>query len=326
MNQIIWIDWAYLGRSQNLANRLGAKYYSLNYFSAKPQRMFFLFRYLLASTKTISLLISQKPATVIMTGSPPFPHFIVYFLSKFKKMKYVIDTHSGYFDDPKFQILPRLRKKVLENAFFHIVTNDVHKNIVESNNGKAVIVGALIENNDSIKGYEFKNDKNIVLVSSYSSDEPLDIIFDVASKMPDVTIYITGNEKKASKAFISKCKSFPNIVLTGFLPTEKYISYIKGSTAVMALTTRDNTMQRGAYEALSYKVPVITSNWLLLRQSFYKGAVHIDNTAIDLERAINKVCSNIDEFKTEIAELNSEYTQTFESRIHAIRKTLQNVM
>ena len=86
-------------------------------------------------------------------------------------MKYVIDTHSGYFDDPKFQILPRLRKKVLENAFFHIVTNDVHKNIVESNNGKAVIVGALIENNDSNKGYEFKNDKNIDIRLGVEADE-----------------------------------------------------------------------------------------------------------------------------------------------------------
>lgn len=321
-NQTIWIDWCNSGRSQNLANRLGVNYYTLDYFSDKPQRIFTFLRYYFASIKTIFLIIYKSPKIVMMTGSPPFPHFIVYYFSKLKKIKYVIDTHSGYFDDKKFNILLGLRRKIMKDAFFHIVTNDIHKDVIESNDGKALVLGVLIERSNSIKGYEFENKKNFVWVSNYARDEPLDIVFNVAKRMPDVNIYITGNKKKASKNFIEKCKIYHNITLTGFMPEEKYISYIKGATAVIALTTRDNTMQRGAYEALSYNVPIITSNWDLLRKSFYKGAVHINNTSIELEHAISSILNNLDNFRKEISELNLIYTEIIEEKMREIKNKL----
>lgn len=321
---IVWIDWAFLGRSRNIASRLGVNYYHFDYFSGKPQKIFVFLRYFLASIKTISFLILKNPRIVIMTGTPPFPQFIVHFFSKIKAIKYVIDTHGGYFDDPKFQILPRLRKKIMENAFFHIVTNDVHKNVVESCNGRAVVLGVLMEHNDNIKEYAFGNGENFVWIASYSPDEPLEIVFDVARSMPNVNIYITGNIKKARKHFVEHCKKFKNIILTGFLPTEKYNSYIKGSTAVIALTTLDNTMQRGAYTALSYNVPIITSNWSLLKDSFYKGTVHIENNAIGLENAIKEICNNRDRYRKEISELNIIETKNFNGKIQKIKEKLRS--
>jgi glycosyltransferase involved in cell wall biosynthesis len=237
-------------------------------------------------------------------------------------MKYVIDTHGGYFDDMKFQILPNLRKKIMEHALFHIVTNDFHKKIVESGNGKATVLGVLIERDDSVKKHDFENEKSFLWIASYSPDEPLEIVFDVARNMPDANIYITGNIKKAPKPFLEKCMKYKNIILTGFLPEEKFLSYLKGSTAVIALTTLDNTMQRGAYTALSYNVPIITSNWNLLRENFSKGTVHIDNTASALEQAMRRVCDHNDRFRKEIAELNGLHAQAFEQKILEIKKNL----
>jgi hypothetical protein len=78
-NTIIWIDWAFLGRSQNISSRLGVKYYPLNYFSHKPNKMFVFLRYFLASLRTISLIVTKNPDVVIMTGTPPFPQFIDYY-------------------------------------------------------------------------------------------------------------------------------------------------------------------------------------------------------------------------------------------------------
>ena len=223
-----------------------------------------------------------------------------------------------------FKILPNLRKKVMESAYFHIVTNDIHKNIVESSNGRAIVLGVLIERSDSIKKYDFEKEKNFIWIASYSPDEPLDIVFDVAKNLPDVNIYITGNIKKAPKYFTENCMNYKNIILTGFLPVEKYISYIKGSTAAIALTTLDNTMQRGAYTALSYNIPLITSDWELLRNNFYKGTIHIDNTAVALEGAIRKICDDMDYYKKEISELRNIHDQAFEQNIMEIRNRLNN--
>lgn len=320
----IWIDWVYDGRSQNLAKRFGVIYYSLGYFSDKPKVAYVFLRYLLASFKTISLIITKNPKVVIMTGSPPFPHFIVYYLSKIKKIKFIIDTHSGYFDDKKFHILPELRKKIMAEAFFHIVTNDMHKKIIESNNGRGHILGVLIEDENDIKGYNFVKDNNFVWISGYHYDEPLEIVFDVAKRMPDVNIYITGNIKKAPKIFVEKSSLFNNIILTGFLSEKIYISYIKGSTGVIALTTRDNTMQRGAYEALSYNTPIITSNWNLLKESFFKGTVHINNTAVELEEAIRSICNNRDKFRAEIEDLKNTHKKYFDNKISEINTLLHD--
>lgn len=323
-DKIIWIDWVYDGRSQNLADRFGVRYFPLGYFSKRPGLFFVFLRYFLASINMIFLLASRNPKIIIMTGSPPFPHFIVYLLSKIKNIKYVIDTHSGYFDDKKFDIFPKLRKKIMADAFFHIVTNDAHKNIVEENNGTAYILGVLLEDSNNIKGHNFEKNKNFVWVSGYHYDEPLDIVFDVAKAVPDVNIYITGNIQKAPKLFREKCELFENVILTGFMPEEKYISYIKGSTAVIALTTRDNTMQRGAYEALSYNIPIITSNWNLLKGSFFKGAIHINNTAIELRSAIRSICDNLDNFRKDIQELNEIHRRTFDEKITEIRRMLND--
>ena len=58
-----------------------------------------------------------------------------------------------------------------------------------------------------------------------------------------------------------------NVRLTGFLPDSDYVGLILASDAVIALTTMDHTMQRGAYEAVYLGRPVITSN--LTMQGIY---------------------------------------------------------
>lgn len=320
--QVLWIDWAFLGRSQNIAERLGVKYYHLNYFSGKPNKIYVILRYFLASIHTVCIILFKNPRIVITTGTPPFPQFIVYYLSKIKERKTVIDTHSGYFDDKKFHILPGLRKRILKNAFLHIVTNDYHKNIVESNNGNAIILGVLMESDNGITEHKFENEKNFFWIASYSPDEPMEIVFDVARKMPDVNFYITGNKKKAPRSFLEESSKYPNVVLTGFLPENDFISYMKGSTAVIALTNSDNTMQRGAYTALSYKVPIITSNWNLLKEIFCRGTVHIDNTSVGLENAIRTICTDLGRFRKEIVELNGIHQEIFFGKIREIREKL----
>ena len=59
-----------------------------------------------------------------------------------------------------------------------------------------------------------------------------------------------------------------NVSFTGFISYAEYLGLLQDSTGVMVLTTRDNTMQRGAYEALSLAVPIITSDFKVLRDCF----------------------------------------------------------
>jgi hypothetical protein len=71
----------------------------------------------------------------------------------------------------------------------------------------------------------------------------------------------------------------------------------------MCLTTRDNTMQRGACEALSLAKPIITSQWPLLREYFHQGTVHVDNTGAGIRRGVQEMCSRYEEYVTGIRTL-----------------------
>jgi hypothetical protein len=57
-------------------------------------------------------------------------------------------------------------------------------------------------------------------------------------------------------------------------------------SAVMVLTTRDQTMQMGAYEALSLGQPIITSDWQILRDSFGPAAAYVDNSPESIVRGV----------------------------------------
>ncbi len=116
--------------------------------------------------------------------------------------------------------------------------------------------------------------------------------------------YVTGDPSRARSGLIAEAPK--NVMFTGFLPDETYYALMSACQAVLCLTTRDDTMQRGACEALSMGTPVITSNWPLLQSYFDKGAVHVDNTRGQIRAAVREIVASHDRFATAIDELRTE--------------------
>ena len=125
--------------------------------------------------------------------------------------------------------------------------------------------------------------------------------------MPDVQFHVTGNFRRADARVLAAKPD--NVRLTGFLPDPDYVGLILASDAVIALTTMDHTMQRGAYEAVYLGRPVLTSNFELLRRHFYKGSVHVDNTVESLVAGVRSMRDNLVRFRAEIKDLRRERLQ-----------------
>src|SRR5262249_54482479 len=81
---------------------------------------------------------------------------------------------------------------------------------------------------------------------------------------------------------------------------------LRAAAGVVALTTDDNTMQRGACEAVSLGVPIITSNWPLLRSYFHLGTVHVDNTPEGIRAGVEQLRAEHARLQTEIRQLQDE--------------------
>ena len=97
--------------------------------------------------------------------------------------------------------------------------------------------------------------------------------------------------------------SLSNVHFTNFLPNDKYYSLLHSVQAVMCLTTRDSTMQRGACESLAIGKPIITSNWPILQEYFYLGAVHVSNTPEGIRQGVLTLKEQYELYLCQIQEL-----------------------
>ena len=114
-----------------------------------------------------------------------------------------------------------------------------------------------------------------------------------------------------------------NVQFTDFLPDESYYALLRSVDAVMCLTTRDHTMQRGACEALSLGKPIITSNWTLLRQYFHKGTVHVDNSTEGIRLGIKQLKDHYSQYQIGIEELQSNQQIEWEKNVRPLTNLIE---
>ena len=112
------------------------------------------------------------------------------------------------------------------------------------------------------------------------------------------------------------------MTFTGFLPDPQYIGLLRAVDAVMALTTRDHTLQSGGCEAVSVGKPLIISDWPYLRQFFSKGAVYVSNSPEGVYRGIREMQQRQSELQQAIPALRQDYQQEWLAKKAQLRALL----
>jgi glycosyltransferase involved in cell wall biosynthesis len=169
-----------------------------------------------------------------------------------------------------------------------------------------------------------KDDFNLLVVNTFAKDEPLEEILAAAGELEEVQFYITGKADRGAKRIPTNLPS--NVHFTDFLPDQAYYGLMKESQAVMCLTTRDHTMQRGACEALSLGKPIITSQWPLLRNYFHQGTVHVDNTADGIRTGIEEMKRNIPKYQEGIKRLQREQQLEWRKKIKKLETLIEQAL
>jgi len=168
--------------------------------------------------------------------------------------------------------------------------------------------------------YKFQRGFNVVFVSLFADDEPLEEVLRAAQMIPSVNFYITGSLSKAPKHLVGSGSK--NVVFTDYLSDKKYGALLKGCDIVMSLTIKDMTMQNGAYEALALGRPIITSDWSVLKNTYYKGAVCIDNSPESIVKAILKIKDNYKNYLNEVKELREELLISWKTKLEYLIETM----
>jgi glycosyltransferase involved in cell wall biosynthesis len=317
---VLFISWApYCSRSDGIAKRLGGKSWMIYSPEYGSNYITVIFKYLAQSWKTLRLLFRERPGAVFVMTPPVIACFPVWLYAVLTGAVYMIDAHTGAFFNPRWTGILFLHRFFSRHALATIVTNEYLQKIVHGWGAATLIIRDVPLHFVDPAPVRLSGRCNMVYVSGSLRDEPLDLFLRVASRLPEIGFHMTGNTKRIDPKL--KDSKPANVRFTGFLSDAEYVGTLLAADAVIALTTIDHTMQRGAYEAAYLGRPIITSDFDLLRRAFPLGTVHVKSTEDDMVRGFQEMAANLEKYRSEVPQLREQkwaQWKTVESKIRAM--------
>jgi glycosyltransferase involved in cell wall biosynthesis len=293
--RITYVSWApHCSRSDHTARELGGTSHMVYWGRLGSRPATIWLKYLGQTFSTWRILAREAPDAVFVMSPSPIAGLAVYAYCVVARTPFVIDAHSGAFRNPKWRMLRGLQYWLCRRACATIVTNEHLASLVTSRGGAAVIVPDVPVRFSLVSAPPPGDGFTVTCVTSFGHDEPLAAILEAARRLPGVTFYMTGNPEGARHLLTDKP---PNVVLTGFVDVPRYAGLLQSVGAVMALTTEEHTMLRGAYEAIYQGTPIIVSDSAVLREAFNEGALHVDNSPEAIVAAVLQMRREREEYR-----------------------------
>jgi glycosyltransferase involved in cell wall biosynthesis len=319
----IFITWTPAStRASSLADSLGFEAFFFG-DKARHKTIFHSFlTYFGKGKKNIELVRRFRPQVIAVTNTQWIIASLNLFLAKIYNSKVIFDSHSAAFDHPFIKYPKFLSYFFARRASVSIVTNRAHKDLLESKGARAVVITD-IPYEDVLYRSDRKRltDKfSLCFICTYGSDEPYQQVFEAFKDRDDVVLYVTGNYKTKN----IEVEHYPNIHFTGYLSIEEYTATINNVDAIMVLTTRENTMQRGGSEAVSVSKPLITSNTVMLNEYFTAGTVFVDNTRDGIMEGVNQLRNHYETYRAEMEAFRAHRRTTYVEKISEFLEIIED--
>lgn len=318
----IWITWEKQRRNQSMCLKLGVACHEL----ISPKRG--LRRYIELMIRTILLVKKERPNVLFVQNPSIVLCFLMVICRPFLGYRLIVDEHNaGIFPlEGRSRLLNTIAKFIARKADFVIVTNTVLKEICDSWGALAYVVPDPLPDFDGFSS-PYANRKSresnpivMLFICTWAADEPYAMLISAASAFDrdSLIVRITGNPKEK----VNQSKLPPNIELMGFIPDDEYVRELKHCDGVIVLTSRENCLNCGAYEAVSLEKPGILSDTKALRNYFSKGFLFTSiNSEKCLVRSIENFISDREILEKEVKILKKElrsYTAPFENIVRAL--------
>lgn len=332
-SEYIWVSWEDHRRSRELSSSLGIKFYPIVSESPRWKRYPFLI------TRTILMLLKKRPAVVFVQNPSIVLTSAVIFLRHIFQYKVIVDRHSNFkFEHEnsralRWRLFHFLSRYTLKNSDLTIVTNDPLKEICEHNKARAVVLQDRIPSMQKydqeavLPFFEGGNEVfNIMAVTTFNEDEPIDEIISAARRLPDqYRVYLTGNYRKRFSDDEKELLKKNGIIFTGFIDEANYQTLMFSADAVIVLTKKEFILNCGAYEAIAFGKPMILSNTDTIRGYFRFGAVYSLCSSDDIYNSILRVESEKFDLLDQVEFGRESLTRDWNNRFRAFKKELQEI-
>ncbi len=300
------ISWAnHDRRGQILAQHLGCTLHRIHYGQSERFLQAPL-RYALQTVQTWRMLRREKPDVIVAANPPIFAALAVYIYARLAGARFAIDSHTGAFVAKRWRWSLGLHRYLSRRAAATIVHNSAQEAIVRQWDCPYCVIGFTPGDYSRKADYPLPAGFNVAVITTYKHDEPVAVIFEAARQLPDVCFHFTGSTRNLPQTLRDQCP--PNCHLCGFLPYDVYIGLLSGADVVMDLTTRDETLLLGGFEAVSIGTPLITSDWPLLQSYFHSGTIHVPNTVEGIRKGVWTAQRDHAHLRDSILQLRRELT------------------
>ena len=315
----VWITWETQRRNKELAQSFGCDLYV---FDEKTDSK--LSRYLKCISKTFQVL-TRRPQILFVQCPSIVLCFLSVILKPVFKYKLVIDAHNvaiRYLTAHGF-ILSLLSSFVFKFSDYIIVSNQGLTENLSVDLTKILVLADRIPKIETnyLRPKIFSEIKpNIVFISSFAKDEPINNFLRAASKLTAKSrFFITGKKSKAKDALKYECE---DIVFTDFLSSEDYEALISHSDLNIDLTTEDNLLVCGAYETIAVGVPGMLSDFAVQVETFSKGFVYTPLDHGSIKGAIQYALINKENLKSSIQKFKPEFEQFWNTQFEKCKSTI----
>lgn len=315
-----WITWEIQVRNRSLSKLLGVRLFEFNLHYNRA------IKYPILIVKTFLAVYKNNLKTVFVQNPSIVLSMFVIILKPIFGLKVIVDAHnSGIYPlEGKFWLLNFFAQFIAKKADYVIVSNAYLAEIVNTWGANTIVmpdpVPELTPNTNAPHAIK---ENYALFICTWAEDEPYFEVIKAAEKInSNLKIYITGNyKKKLSIDFISSLKN--NIKLLGFVSEENYVDIFSNATMAIDLTTRDNCLVCGAYEALALQIPCVITDSRINREIFCNGFSYTQNDAHSISLAIDQTYSNIIKQKEDIKNQAISHTENVRQKVNLIKNTFQ---
>lgn len=311
-----FITWyPYCRRSDAIAAALGGTSHLIHYLSFKRPLQAPI-KYVLQTAATLRLLQRKRPDLVLVAVPPIFAALPVWLYARRADARIVVDAHTGIFEHTRWRWLMPLTRAVLKRVDVVVVTGEHLRQRVAAWGVPVVVIGDVPVHFGPGCPPAPCDGPRIVVVNTFSVDEPVDAVLAAARQLSEARFFVTGDLRDARSVWLTERPA--NLTFTGFLPEDDYAGLLRAADVVVVLTTHDHTMQRGAYEALALGKPLVTSDWPLLRTTFSRGTIHVRNQPVDIANGVRRALAAQRQLRTEMHSLKNERAVLFAGRLEEL--------
>lgn len=326
----LWLSWEHQRRNRTLSRFLDFELCEL----VSDKRM--LARYFELAFKTTSLLAKRKPDNVVCQNPSIVLVILCILLRIYFKYTLTIDCHNSglYPKEGKSKVLNYIFRKINSFADIVVVSNGNLKEKFNDYFKTILVVPDPLPDRDSYytAGDRVFNDERywnhdtnlkFLFICSWAQDEPFHEVIEAFSdqRLSEISCYITGRSGPALK----ESRLPKNVKLTGFISDEDYFDLLCKCDAVIVLTSRDDCLTCGAYEALAVGKTGILSDSEVMKNTFGAGYLYSKPEKDDILNNVLLLAQNIEFFYPEVGvsktKFNDKFLKNIENFEDAVHRT-----